>query len=425
MNNKKTPLFRKEAIDAIQNQWAGKVIITNPISFKILTFFAFSFALFLMLVLIFGTYTDKTTVEGQLLPLSGVVRIYPNNIGTVEEIYIQDGDFVKKGDKLFLISNEYYNQMGNVSKYLIKEAENKKDNLEKELEVKQIIYNNEQQNIKNKITHLTNRHKFIQKQLQDQKRRVFLAKEVLNKYKELEKYKAVSLIERVNQENILLSEQSNLNLINSQEISMREELDELNVNLSVLPERFKVELSQLERELSVINQEILELKSKSNNIIQADKSGVISTININIGQKINADDLMATIIPKNSELFANLYVPSRAMGFIKEQDQVILRYQSYPYQKYGFGKGKIVFIGKTALNKQELNSLGTVSKDLMQLNEPTYLIKVKLDKQTITIKGEENPLQIGMLLEADIHHKKSKFYEILFEPILRISKKTL
>ncbi|SST67271.1 type I secretion membrane fusion protein, HlyD family [Acinetobacter baumannii] len=56
-------------------------------------------------------------------------------------------------------------------------------------------------------------------------------------------------------------------------------------------------------------------------------------------------------------------------------------------------------------------------------NEPIYLVKVKLEKQTIAVYGENIPLKSGMLLEADIKLDTRKIYEWILEPLYTISGK--
>ena len=128
-----------------------------------------------------------------------------------------------------------------------------------------------------------------------------------------------------------------------------------------------------------------------------------------------------SIVPEHSELYANLYVPSKAAGFIKPGKKVVLRYQAYPYQKFGHAEGVIVSIAKTSLGKQEFAGLGQVFTNLTLPNEPVYLVKAKLDRQTITAYGEEKSLQIGMTLEADILHENKKLYEWILDPLYSVT----
>lgn len=130
-----------------------------------------------------------------------------------------------------------------------------------------------------------------------------------------------------------------------------------------------------------------------------------------------------TILPQNNILVAQLYVPDRAIGFMNVGDIVLLRYQAYPYQKFGHAKAKISSIAKTAIAAQNIPSIGTVSLQEQINNEPMYLVQAVLRRQDIKAYGKNLPLQVGMTLEADVLQERRKLYEWVLEPIYSITGK--
>lgn len=416
-------LFRKEVFVAQQNKWTGQVILTRPFSFLFLTFCAFLIALCIIIFLIFGSYTNKTTVEGQLLPTMGVVRVYSSDIGTITHKFVEDGNFVKAGEPLFKLSTSRFGEKGNVQAKLAAEANLKKTLALQELERLKRIHQNEQKNVHNNIHRLNNQLENIKQQITGQNRQIRLAEKTLNKNKFLASQGAVSQQDKMTAESHLLEQRSRLESLKREQNNAIRELDEQKITLSSLPERHKTELSQLNRAITEMNQEILDFDLKSEQTIRASKSGYISTINVDIGQQVEPSKLLLSIVPEQTELVANLYIPSKAVGFIKPKDKVILRYQAYPYQKFGHATGEIISVARTALGKQELSGLGIIFTNPTLLNEPAYLVKVKLEKQTIKAYGENKPLQIGMILEADILHERKKLYEWVLDPLYSISGK--
>ncbi|CWN90211.1 HlyD family secretion protein [Neisseria meningitidis] len=416
-------LFRKEVFVAQQNKWTGQVILTRPFSFLFLTFCAFLIALCIIIFLIFGSYTNKTTVEGQLLPTMGVVRVYSSDIGTITHKFVEDGNFVKAGEPLFKLSTSRFGEKGNVQAKLAAEANLKKTLALQELERLKRIHQNEQKNVHNNIHRLNNQLENIKQQITGQNRQIRLAEKTLNKNKFLASQGAVSQQDKMTAESHLLEQRSRLESLKREQNNAIRELDEQKITLSSLPERHKTELSQLNRAITEMNQEILDFDLKSEQTIRASKSGYISTINVDIGQQVEPSKLLLSIVPEQTELVANLYIPSKAVGFIKPKDKVVLRYQAYPYQKFGHATGEIISVARTALGKQELSGLGIIFTNPTLLNEPAYLVKVKLEKQTIKAYGENKPLQIGMILEADILHERKKLYEWVFDPLYSISGK--
>ncbi|HEZ2128869.1 TPA: HlyD family secretion protein [Neisseria meningitidis] len=416
-------LFRKEVFVAQQNKWTGQVILTRPFSFLFLTFCAFLIALCIIIFLIFGSYTNKTTVEGQLLPTMGVVRVYSSDIGTITHKFVEDGNFVKAGEPLFKLSTSRFGEKGNVQAKLAAEANLKKTLALQELERLKRIHQNEQKNVHNNIHRLNNQLENIKQQITGQNRQIRLAEKTLNKNKFLASQGAVSQQDKMTAESHLLEQRSRLESLKLEQNNAIRELDEQKITLSSLPERHKTELSQLNRAITEMNQEILDFDLKSEQTIRASKSGYISTINVDIGQQVEPSKLLLSIVPEQTELVANLYIPSKAVGFIKSKDKVVLRYQAYPYQKFGHATGEIISVARTALGKQELSGLGIIFTNPTLLNEPAYLVKVKLEKQTIKAYGENKPLQIGMILEADILHERKKLYEWVLDPLYSISGK--
>ncbi len=157
--------------------------------------------------------------------------------------------------------------------------------------------------------------------------------------------------------------------------------------------------------------------------IKAQVDGVASVAHADVGQFVDSSQSLVSILPNDSHLIAVMYVPSRAIGFVKMDDEVLLRYVAYPYQKFGHAKGRIISVAKTAHAGQNLSTIGTVSATEQIANEPMYVIKIHLDKQTITAYGKELPLAVGMTLEGDVMHETRKLYEWVLEPLYSITGK--
>lgn len=101
-------LFRSEALAAKSNQWLGNVRLTQPIGYALTGLTGLSVAVVLGLFGAFGTYTKKATVIGQLAPTGGALRITQVNGagGNLVEARVKEGDSVRAGDVLFVISGE-------------------------------------------------------------------------------------------------------------------------------------------------------------------------------------------------------------------------------------------------------------------------------------------------------------------------------
>ncbi|WP_276523924.1 HlyD family efflux transporter periplasmic adaptor subunit, partial [Enterobacter hormaechei] len=75
--------------------------------------------------------------------------------------------------------------------------------------------------------------------------------------------------------------------------------------------------------------------------IVAPVSGIVATQQIKAGQAVQSGQPIVSVLPGDGRLEAELLVPSRAVGFIEPDDKVLLRYQAYPYQKFGHHEGRV------------------------------------------------------------------------------------
>ena len=70
-------LFRPEALEAQQTSSLGRILLFTPRISTFLVAFIFLVTVLLVLFVIFGSYTKKATVYGELVPVQGVIKIYP------------------------------------------------------------------------------------------------------------------------------------------------------------------------------------------------------------------------------------------------------------------------------------------------------------------------------------------------------------
>lgn len=371
----------------------------------------------------FGSYTDKTSVEGQLLPRLGVARVYPPEAGIITAVHVADGDMVNAGDALFTLSTSRYDGSGNVQARLAAETELKKTLAEQEIQRQQRIHENERKALQGSLARLQEQRKHVKQKIAAQAQRVTLAEQIVAKQRRLVREKAVSEVEKMRSEGALLELRTDLETFKREEAALARDIGEQQSTLANLPARQQTEISQLERAAAAYKQEVLDYSLRGEQTIRAAASGRVNALNAEAGQQVDPARLLLSIVPQDAELVVQLYVPSRAIGFIAPEDKVILRYQAYPYQKFGHAEGRILSIAETALGKQELSGLGVVFSNPALLNKPAYLVRVKPDKATINVYGKEQPLHIGMVVEADILHERKRLYEWILEPLYSIADK--
>jgi membrane fusion protein len=137
------------------------------------------------------------------------------------------------------------------------------------------------------------------------------------------------------------------------------------------------------------------------------------------GQSVTPGVALASLLPADARLQAVLFAPSSAVGFVRSNQSVQLRYQAFPYQKFGHQSGEVVQVSRSPLQASELAALPLQSA--VAAAEPLYRITVALDRQTVAAYGQSQALSPGMQLEADVLLDRRRLIEWLFEPVLGIA----
>ena len=168
----------------------------------------------------------------------------------------------------------------------------------------------------------------------------------------------------------------------------------------------KIALNGYERELS-------NAKSTGEYAIRAPEDGTISMLIVMVGDRVTPDTQLGAIVPKGSQLEAQLFVPTTKAGFVKMAQKVLLKYNAYPYQRFGLYEGVVSRIDKSILNPQDVKAFSIPVK----VDEVFYRVTVTLQKQTVMVYGQPYPLTVGMVLQGVILGDKRNIWEWVLEPI--------
>lgn len=417
-------LFREKAIDAQKSKWIGEVILIRPFSFTVLTICVAIIAVAIVVLLFFASYTKRTTVQGQLMPNTGLIRVFANEGGIVDKKFIQDGQHVNKDAPLYAIRMTRYSATGNYNASVEQQIEVKRQTFDTEKDKLKDMYHHNYEQTQAEISALKLEIDKVNALIQEQKQRLALAQQNVNRYQGLRDKDYISVEEFQAKQDSYLNQKLAVQSYERDRIAKQSELANKEIMLKSLSSKLEGDLVNVDRQIASNKQESIENKARDQLIVKATSSGSITSINAQVGQQINPSVPLLNIVPEDSVLEAHLYVPSSAIGFIKVNQPVKLRFQAYPYQKFGQANGKITAISETTINTQELSNQGELSTNLnLNQSEPIYVVKVSLDQQSMKAYGENKELKVGMAFDADVLQEKRKLYEWVLEPLYSITGK--
>lgn len=415
-------LFRDQALASQQTKWLGDIVLIRPLSFTFLTISAVVLASIVCAFLAWGSYTKHSTISGQLIPNTGLIKVYAPQAGIVIQQQVKEGQQVKAGDVLYVLSSERQSStQGATQAAISSQVEQRQASLRDEILKTRQLQLEERAGINNKISGLTNELAKLDNQIAGQQDRVRLAVETLQRYQGLLQQDYISKEQFQQKQEDLLDQKNRQQSLERDRISVGRELSAQQTELVGLSLKHQNQLAQIDRTLTSTGQELTESEAKRRIVVTAPEAGIATAVIADAGQAVDGNRPLVSIVPAGSTLHAELYAPSRAIGFVRPGDQVLIRYQAYPYQKFGHQKGVVESVARTALPNNELNALGTPAGS--NNTEPMYRITVNLASQQVTVYGRPQALQAGMLLDADVQQEKLHLYEWVLEPLYSLTGK--
>ncbi|RYE94329.1 MAG: HlyD family efflux transporter periplasmic adaptor subunit, partial [Oxalobacteraceae bacterium] len=166
-----------------------------------------------------------------------------------------------------------------------------------------------------------------------------------------------------------------------------------------------------------LRQQRSRVEGEASYLVEAPVSGRITAVQTGVGQTVGNSVPMMVVMPEGARLRADIYVPSRAIGFIRPGQEVRLLYDAFPYQRFGSFRARVDTISRVAI-------AGTETNAPFKIDEPVYRITAVPDNQQILAYGKPVPLQPGMTLVANIVLERQTFLDWFLSPLHAVANRS-
>ena len=311
--------------------------------------------------------TEEIVVaKGQLEPVGSVQDIQMPVGGVVDDILVEEGDSVKKGEILMKLDTEA--------------SEQQRQSLEASIRFKGVE--------REKYAEMNNA------EIQMLEKNLILQLEILDRYRQLELAGAESELRLLSQLNTVEETRGRL--------------------MTTKADGF--------RQLSLLDQQLAELKSRLAEVrvtlryqqLKSPVDGVVFDLQPTAsGFTAQSTQTVMKVVPFGA-LEAKVEVPSNKIGFVKipvgcpkqlaDCMNADISIDSYPSTDFGVIEGKVTSIASDALAPDQQE----------QRQEYSFPVTIQLNKQLLELKsGSELPLQVGMSLTANIKLRKVSYLQLL------------
>jgi membrane fusion protein len=409
-------LFRPEVAEfqEIERQY-GRALLAQPIPIKITSWLIAAFVALSIVVLIIGQYSRKATVSGYLVPAAGTAKIFVLRRGTITKVHVQEGEEVHEHQPLLTIDAAQISATGeDVDAAILDTLVTQRDQLQSQIAREEERRASERE----RLTQLTQGLKAeiaqIEAQIPLQEERINIVGSLVDSIQILAQRGTATTVELKRRQADLLEQKKELASLKQQLPARRNQLTDTEYSLAQLPFVTSEKIQVLRNELSTIDQRVAEINGRRAFVVRAPIAGRVSALQASIGKVAEPNQFQLEIIPPDSTLKAELFVPSRDIGFVRMGQEVSLRYDAFPYQNFGRYAGKIADISQNILAASDS------APTPIELKEPAYKVIASLDRQDVDAYGKRMPLQAGMLLKADVILDRRSLARWLLDPLLAV-----
>jgi hemolysin D len=143
-------------------------------------------------------------------------------------------------------------------------------------------------------------------------------------------------------------------------------------------------------------------------LILAPVDGVITDVtSTQPGDKIQANTPLGGIAPKGARPVLRIDIAEHDRGFLREGLPVKLKFNAFPYQRYGLIQGT-------------LNYISPATKPAPETKQPVYEGRVALERDYIPVGETKYPLRYGMTATAEVVVRERRLIDLALDPFRQI-----
>lgn len=409
-------LFRPEVAQARRRRLFGTVRLSQPPSLLAWTAAASAVAILAIGMLLFGAFPRKERVPGYIVPRDGIVQVAASRPGRVTAVSVREGQRVRAGQVLIRLSGETSgaDNPGPLTAQL-EELDREAAAASQRATAAITGVGGEHARLLGQIERQRAGVDLLKQRLAAQRLNVSIGKDQLARYEALAAKGYASQVQ-VNQLRQQLIAATDTVLGLEQEINTHSaSIDDFRGQVAVLFDKRAEAEAILKTEQSQLRQKRLDLTTARSFAERSPIAGIVANVQAAPGMSPPTGAPLVWIAPENAELEAELLAPSRAIGFIRPGEFVRLRIDAFPYQRFGYVRGRVRSVSATAV--EPAGVIGPVVP-----KEAVYRVHVGLDRDSITAYRRQHRLMPGMQLVAEILIERRNLLQRVADPLMASSR---
>jgi membrane fusion protein len=405
------PLFRPEVAEARKQRVHGEIVLTQPVRTRMLVMLLALAVAIMAAWIVLGRYSRTEVAMGILVTDDASAKVLAIRPGQVTDLLVREGDVVRAGQRLAAIRVEQASESGGseIGEGLAA-IELQRGLADQQVHLSGARGASERSRLAATLAGLAQQRADLADQITIQSEVVASAEDTFERIQTVVEKGFISKLEVERRRQAWLAARQELGRLNQQVNAARADEAGTRAEIAGIAANTGSEVASARSSSQTLAQQRARLRGERAYVVTAPVAGRVTALQAAVGRTVDSGIPLMVIVPEGSKLHADVYAPSRAIGFVKPGQEVRLLYDAFPYQRFGSFTGRIARVSRTAMDPRELNVP-------LKIEEPVYRIEVTPGAQAVDAFGERLPLQPGMTLRANIVLDRRSFGEWLLQPL--------
>jgi membrane fusion protein len=405
-------LFRPEVTASQRRRLYGGVTLHQPVAFSVFAGVIVATTVVAMIFLAVASFARKETVRGSILPEAGFSEIVSPRSGVASEVLTEVGRDVPKGAPLIAVATEVNGTFGELGELQKEQTRVRIAELDIQARTQAQKAGFEQSRLLQRADAADEEVVGLENSLKYQREQLALAERQHQRIGPLVSSGYVSAIEGDRRAQMVLAQRQAIEDLERSIATRRADARDFRAQAASITAQLTGELSQIRSSRSLLQQNVDELDAQGRLIIRAPISGTVTAINVNVGGPVASGVELMTLASIQSPLRAEIFIPTRAAGFVEEGQTVRLMVDAFPYQRFGTVEGTITKIHRSPV---------TLRSSVEGAAPPqAYRAYVHLKRTSLFAYKGYHSIKPGMDISADIETSRQTLLQMLIDPVLSL-----
>lgn len=385
--------------------------------------------------------------EGKVIPLSKTQIVQSSEAGVVQDIAVQLGQVIRKGDLIVQLNNTTTESTlgeavakaralsAKIARLLLEEKGDYDsafvcpqevmnvaiavcENETRLFDANKAAYNNKLDVLKERVRQRQNELNEANANIDRLVQNIAASNRQHDLYGPLAKKGLVAQTQLLEVESQLTDQQGQLKVYQESLDRLRGAVEEARLQLGevslALRQQALTDKAQALAELSVIDETIRGATDRVKRTdIRSPVDGIVNTLEVNtIGAYVDPGRVIAGIVPTADTLLIEARISPRDVAFVRRGQPAIVKISAYDFAIFGGLDGEVTNVSADSIVEKEKG-------------ETYYLVQVKTSKSALERNGKSYPIIPGMIASVEIMTGRKTVLSYLMKPINRARSEAL